>query len=450
MNDRRRWLLHLAALGASSAAWSSASTAVAATKTSSPQAANKLRVVATDNRVCRSAYSFTFASHGAQTAVASRNPFVIGSGDVAGLVVCLDRWYRLGAAEMAPKGNVVMQAVIENETGTIAVRVKLGGSDTIALAAGDSHKLCDPILPAAFGLATFVKGSKWYWKDVSVFDASAGEICENGFAASDDAGSLCFCYDPATFKLSSIETPGPFKTSGDRASYFALPSLYRPTILGTYANGDPLTMGAIIDSLVATGQGDPQGGYALRAARAVAGGPIAFLNFARDGGDLTQVEAGVKTRAMYSYAPVWIAEAGANDLIYSSLARFQATEAFTYTAMRAAGVQKIIRPAILPRTLSSDNWLTAANQTYQHVAWQPGGVVDQANAWFAAKLAGGTVDFVPVFPELLDATTPQKWKSDGRTPNLSTIDGTHPSVPGQALMAAKVVAYLDGLKRKPA
>jgi lysophospholipase L1-like esterase len=421
----------------------------AAAESSSQQVGKKVRVVATNNRGCRNAYSLASASHGAQTAVATRSPFVIGSGDVSSLVVCLDRWYRVGSAEMTPRGNVVMQAVVENEAGTMMTRVKIGGSGTIALAAGDSHKLCDPILPAAFGLTTFVKGSKWYWKDLSVFDTPDGEICENGFAASDDAGSFCFCYDPATFKLSSIEPTEPVKADSDRSSFFALPKLYRPTILGTFANGDPLTMGAIVDSLVASGQGDPQGGYALRAAQAVAGGPIAFLNLACDGGDMSRVEAIVKTRAMYPYASVWIAEAGANDLIYSPLARFQATEAFTYAAMRAAGVQKIIRPTVLPRTQSSDNWLTAANQGYQHFAWQPGSAVDQANAWFAAKLADGTVDCMPTFPELLDATTPQKWKSDGHTPHLSTIDGTHPSVVGQALMAAKVTAYLDEMTPKP-
>jgi endoglucanase len=414
-----------------------------------PSGAGPLRVASTNAKVGQSSYSFTYASGGTQTGVGTVTPLIeIGSGDRSNLIVSFDRYFKLGAQEVSPIGDETVSAVLINEARTIAVPLTFSGASTKLIHSGDADVHSDAILPSAFGLSVFAKGSKWHIKRVSTFSTSAAEICENGFD-SNETGAQQFCFDPATFGLSNATTPGAFGNTGSSASYFGIGAQYVPTLLGNFVTGDPDTLGCVVDSIVAHGQSDPRGGYALRAAQDVTAGPLSFLNWARDGGDMTQVESNTRTAGMYKYAKIWIAEPGANDLIYSSLSRFQATESFTYAAMRAAGVQKIIRPPVLPRTSSSDQWRTSGGQTYAGGAWSTGGIVPQANAWFATLLSAGTIDNIPDFyTAVMDPADHLKWKTDGTTAYTQTSDGVHPSPwdgMGSSAMAAPVITYLNSI-----
>lgn len=401
-----------------------------------------LRVVGTDEHVAIFSYSIPYVSDAQHTRTGERASFTIGSGDVDGIRLCFNRRYRQGAQERFPIGDVTVTVVVD--TGTATAPVTFGGAPSKLIHAGDYNVLSDVILPSALGLAKFPQGAKYWYKAQGDFIASNGdfEVCANAYVG--ESGSQGFAYDPTQSHWSALATPGPFQYID--GPFQTLGSVYRPIVLGTYATGDPLTLGCVIDSIIAHGQTDPQGGYGLRAAQIVTGGPIAVLNMARDGGDLTHVTYdSAMTVAMLPYARAWIEESGANDLIYSDLATHQTNVQFMWSAMRAAGVEKIIRPPVLPRTDSSDNWTSASGQTYQQPPWQPSGVVDQFNAWIATKLADGTVDSVPSFAAGLDATTPQKWKTDGSTGQLATSDGTHPSPAASGLMAVPVSAYLNSL-----
>jgi hypothetical protein len=137
---------------------------------------------------------------------------------------------------------------------------------------------------------------------------------------------------------------------------------------------------------------------------------------------------------------------GTNDFAESSrtLAQLQA-DYTTLVALCHNRGMKVISLSMLPRTTSTDNWATLANQTPVSASFNAGANSPrgQFNTWLAA--------FGPGNDYFLDATSqaessPQSglWVVNG-TANYATSDGVHPQSGIYQLIGALVSALLPSL-----
>lgn len=142
--------------------------------------------------------------------------------------------------------------------------------------------------------------------------------------------------------------------------------------------------------------------------------------------------------SLFQYATHFIDEAGTNDITNGrTFAQIQADCLTVWSNARAAGIQKIYRTTIIPRTTSTDSWATTTNQT-PIANFAVGGIRDQLNAWFVTKLADGTIDgIIDVNADCADVTATDRWRVNLGAGN-NTADGTHPASPLHTIMAARV------------
>jgi hypothetical protein len=137
-----------------------------------------------------------------------------------------------------------------------------------------------------------------------------------------------------------------------------------------------------------------------------------------------------------------------------------------WTQASAYGVRQIYQTTITPRTTSTDNFATKANQTPASAAWGKSGVVYggvtgngaiiSLNAWIRANgpqdsggnpVAPGTAGAVanPVLTGIMDIAAAVQdptdevfWLSNGTANYAVAADGIHPTTAGHTLMAALV------------
>ncbi len=105
---------------------------------------------------------------------------------------------------------------------------------------------------------------------------------------------------------------------------------------------------------------------------------------------------------------------------------------------KAQGVKWVAQTTILPKTTSTDAFVSTANQTPAS-GFEPGGVRDQLNAQIKADAlarANGLDDVVDVASAVQDSALPNRWGAPGGV--AQTADGTHP-YPSACIAAAAVV-----------
>lgn len=121
---------------------------------------------------------------------------------------------------------------------------------------------------------------------------------------------------------------------------------------------------------------------------------------------------------------------GANDLMSNpTTAAMQTVFARAVAEARARGVYKVGVAEILPRTITSDGWVT---QQPAVAAFAAGGVRDQLNAWFRSS---GLFDFV--LPTNTAVATGAEWTLPPAA-GADTADGCHPLTAGSVKIAASM------------
>jgi lysophospholipase L1-like esterase len=265
-------------------------------------------------------------------------------------------------------------------------------------------------------------------------------------------GSKFVVFNPAN-------DPGTYDTSGTVPSITGastrstgLPLLF----LGRYTGPGHLAVIGLGDSIM-DGYGDSKnpviagnGPLSRAAVDANGANTIATLNLTRSGETAkTWVNHHLRQAQILPFANVVVEEFATNDIGANNpdadanliIARLESI----WTTARDAGVQKIVRTRLLPRTTSaSSNWLSKADQT-PNLNWGPDGIRDTVNAHFQTALAQGKIDaVVDMLTPVADPTDNHYWLTNG-TNDYMTSDGCHPRPVAHALMAAPLRAALLAL-----
>lgn len=408
-----------------------------------------LRVVTTQNR------TFVGAENRAVTNAYVRWPIVIAA-NATDLVLSFNGWYQQGsgAGETSlANGYTVVEAAIENAGGTISTPVRFGGGRSITINAGDNDIHSDAVLPAAFG-PQWAAGTQYWIKAKLQVPTTSGVLPYSDRAVSSVSGSQVAWYDPAATTVSSADTPGAFTSTGtapgSRANgpcpmVLGHPVVDGPSFIGVGDSIMAITADAGANTSAVNGVGFFQ--RAMHDAGTATTNLRPSINMARVGAASTHYTgANTRWQAFAAYAKYAVTELGTNDIGTSSSTLpgvLEPDEAAIWSALRAKGVQKIVRTKLIPRTSSTDAWATVANQT-PYPGFVTGGAAEQFNAWIDGKLADGTIDYVVAMSSTRDSAVPQKWPANGSA-NSQTSDGTHPVAAYHELMAGELRPVVGAL-----
>ena len=412
-------------------------------------ASQPLRVVGTGGRIAVGAFTVS----GSATAFWQRTAHKLG-GPVDEIDVGFMNWVHSTTAEVANLYAITINyAWIERASTGQVVPLTFSGQRQLVMPASDS---------AAYHLADTVPSSAWtgsapardevFWVHAKGSIPSGGTIYQGTLATF--SGAKFIIYDPAN-DPGTKDFAGTVPTiTGQNVRTSGLPMLF----LGRYSGPGYLSVIGIGDSIL-DGLGDTVNptpvitgnGFFNRAALDANGAnTIAMMNLTRSGETaVTWVNNHARQAQMLSFGNVVVEEFGTND-IGSNGASANVTTIFgrlnsIWATVRAAGVQKIVRTRLLPRTTStSTNWTSLADQT-PNPGWGAGEARDQLNADLSTALTSGSIDaLVDTLAPVSDPTDNHYWFSNG-TSDYMTSDGTHPKPAGYALLAPPLRAALLAL-----
>lgn len=402
-----------------------------------------LRVASVQNRINSAAETRT-----GKTVQAFRWPVLIAQ-DVTTLVFSCSNWFLSSTGVQTNTGNsiTILDMSLESPQGAVAP-VFFGGSRTKILNDGDNNIHSDPILPSALSKTVFARGEQ-YWLKGRVQVAAAGKIPFTATLTADVSGSQCSWFDPALTTISSTDAPGAFTLTGGsvdtRSNGFnpivlGLTSLDQPSII---AIGD--SIGESVNDQSASGAFGR--GFIQRSMRTAAStNPVPCLNFCRSSVSSTAFSGTSRWEAFIPYTRFAIDELGTNDVGASGtgvFATIQTNLLANYAKLRDAGIEKIVRTELMPRTTSTDSFATTTNQTINN-GWGAGQLAAQLNGWFALKVADTTLDALVLMANVRDSVDPFKWAVNG-TASFMTTDGTHPSSNGHEQAAITLRSVIAGL-----
>ncbi|MET0262486.1 MAG: hypothetical protein ABW223_06285 [Rariglobus sp.] len=414
------------------------------------QAVEPVRVVATGGRIANTFY----APAAANTAFRHRTPHKLG-GPVAEMQIGFMDWMYPYEAETPNDTNdvTISHAWLERASTGQRVPLTFSGSRTLVLPMNSTtpYWLSDPVPSSAWTGAAPAR-DEIFWLHVRGSIPTGGKLPTG--TPSTYSGAKFVVYPPAN-------DPGTFDTAG------AVPAIAGastrtaglPVIfLGRYTTPGHLSVIGIGDSIL-DGTGDPTNpvpvvsgyGFFNRAAVDSSGAnTIATFNLTRHGqsaANFTNPSRQKRQKHFLPFANVVVEEYGTNDLgsggTGSDSAILTRTEAI-WTMARDAGVQKIIRTKLMPRTASTDAWATLASQT-PNTGWGAGAKRDLINTGFANALTAGKIDILLDTNAVIAAPSDStRWLTNG-TAKYTTTDGTHVSPAGNALLAVPLRAALLSL-----
>lgn len=420
-------------------------------------ATEPLRIVGTGARI---AYS-RFQTAGTATAFWHRTPHQLG-GPVAELDIGFMNWLHTSKAEMANTNVVtISHAWVERQSTGQVVALTFSGKRRLDMPADSpqAYFLADPIDSAVWTGSPPAR-DELFWVSAKGGVANAGEyVCQGTPSTYIHPGNSSnrakfLLYDPAN-DPGGIDFAGPVPTvTGQNVRTDGLSMVF----LGRFTGPGHLAVIGIGDSIM-TGSGDPSNpvpvvsglGFFNRAAVDAAGGnTIAMMNVSRHAEAASVWVASHSFRAqLLPFANVAVEEYGTNDIgsnggsanasaIYGRLASI-------WQDCRAAGIQKILRTTLFPRTASaSGNWTSMEDQT-PNPGWGAGGARDQLHAMFPTALAEGKIDvLVDTLSVTCDPADDHYWFTNG-TNDYMTDDGTHLRAPANIAAAAPLRAALLAL-----
>lgn len=391
----------------------------------------------------------------------------LGPADWSELRLRLDNWWALSSAtgEQANTQAMSGEAVLTSlSTGAFA-RFKFGGANIGSVAAG-GFLVSDALAPSAFGLTSFPRISQWMltvrrtlgtsadslpWMSTNESLTWEGEYEYQYASASSSAAAVAAAYLDAAPALAQVTSA----TTKQQTTGIAPPNTGATgiSVMGGVALLGRAT-GAVraailIGDSIADGTNDTQSPQPTRHGNGIFGRgiadangvPLAGLVKCTKSGDRAQWFAGVNAmrRTHIPYANVAIVEYGINDIAGGrTFAQVYADLKTIWALAKAQGVKWVAQSTILPKTTSTDAFVTTANQT-PAAGFEPGGVRDQLNAQIkadAAAKANGLDDVIDIAAAVQDVTLPSRWAAPGGV--AQTADGTHP-YPSACVAAAAVV-----------
>lgn len=406
-----------------------------------------LRVVASGGRIGVGSYTTgtTF------NAFWQRTPHKLG-GPVAEIDVGFMNWVHTTSAEAANGTEITIDcAWIERAATGQVIPLTFAGERKLVMPANDpsAYHLADPI-PSSAWTGSAPAQDEVFWLQAKG-SATPGGVIYQG-SPSTFSGAKFIVYNPANDPGTKDFSGAVPTISGQSSRTTALPTLF----LGRYSGPGHLAVIGIGDSIL-HGMGDAENptpvitgfGFFNRAALDASGkNTIAMLNLTRSGETAsTWVKNHARQAQLLPFANVVVEEFGTNDLGSGGTgtpATILANLDSIWSTCRAAGVQKIVRTLLCPRTASTDSWSTLSGQT-PNTGWGADGKRDTINAGLQTALAAGKVDaLVDTLTPVSDPSDNHCWLTSG-TSKYATTDGTHPSGAGYALLAPGLRAALLSL-----
>ena len=418
-------------------------------------AAEPRRVVATGGRI---GYTFYTPAAGS-TSFWHRTPHKLG-GPVAEMQVGFMDWMYTDKIETTNADNdvTITRAWLERASTGQVVPLSFSGSRQLVMPKNSTapYWLSDAI-PSATWTGTAPARDEIFWLHAKGTIPDGGKIPVG--TPSTFAGAKFIVYPPAN-DPGSFDTAGAVPTiTGSSARTEGLPSVF----LGRFTGPGHLAVIGIGDSVL-HGSGDSANptavvsgyGFFNRAAVDSNGAnTIATFNLTRHGQTAAAwVSPSKQSRQtpFLQFANVVVEEYGTNDLGSAgggSVASILTSLETIWTTARNAGVQKIVRTKLMPRTVSTDQWAAPANQT-PNTGWGDintgnTGKRDSINAGLSAALAAGKIDvLVDTLSVIADPADNHRWLTNG-TNKYTTTDGTHVSPAGNALLGTQLRAALLSL-----
>jgi lysophospholipase L1-like esterase len=421
------------------------------------EAVEPQRVVATGGRI---GYTFYTPAAG-NTSFWHRTPHKLG-GPVSEIQVGFMDWMWLSSGnETANTSNdvTITAAWLERASTGQAVPLTFSGVRQLVLPMNSTspYWLCDAI-PSSTWTGSAPARDEVFWLHAKGTIPEGGKIPTGGPAnysgGTDSSLKAKFIVYPPANDPGSVNFAGGVPTiAGSAARTEGLPIVF----LGRFTGPGHLAVIGIGDSIL-HGSGDSTTaaitgyGFFNRAALDSNGAnTIAMFNLTRHGQTASAFVNQPRQARFLPFANVVVEEFGTNDIGQSgtgNVATLVTKLETIWAAARTAGVQKIIRTQLMPRSASTDGWATLGSQT-PNTGWEIGGKRDSLNASLKTGLDNGKIDIlIDTLAVVGDPSDSSSWRTNG-TKNYTSSDGTHVSPSGNALLAAPLRQALLSLTVDP-
>lgn len=404
-------------------------------------AVEPVRVVATGGRIGNTFYPLPTGS----TAFRQRTPHKLG-GPVAEMRIGFMDWMYTDKTETANATNDVTigRAWLERAATGQIIPLTFGGQRELVLPMNSTtpYWLSD-VIPSSGWTGTAPSRDEVFWLHVKGSVPDGGKVPVGTPTTYPGARFIAYpsANDPGTQDLGGA-VPA---ITGSASRTGGLPLVF----LGRFTGPGHLAVIGIGDSIM-DGTGDATNpvpaisgyGFFNRAAVDADGAnTIAMFNVTRHGQTAAAwMSPGKQQRQapLLRFANVVAEEYGTNDIGQDGTGNpttaLANVEGIWNTA-RQAGVQKIVRTLLMPRTTSTGNtWNDFAGQTAR-TGWGAGEKRDIFNAGLLAAKQAGKLDVIlDTLAVMADPADTHIWLTNG-TNKYVTSDGTHVSPAGNALLA---------------
>lgn len=345
-----------------------------------------------------------------RTNLRMRMPFYVGTADMSQLVFSFNGWWFNGtdATNYGNDYDIVKMAIEfpAAVTGGAAqfVPVTFGGLRTQNVANGAVDVQSDPLLPSSVPVANLTKFAVGIqlWIRLEYEVQTVGQILPRNssvlrYTANQLTGSVGATIGVGN-NMSAVDATGNMTVS---LVFTQQINPYTPLVLGKFVSGDPFSVIGIGDSIIAGQSNDQNSG------KGVSGGfmrslfdadlvsnPKAGCNFGVAGATAVNWAGPnvAKLTAFIKYAKYAVEEYGTNEylvnpgtVVATALGRSQNI----WSLLSANGITQVIRNKLIPRTTSTDAWITPTtlgaspgNQAPINTpggAWDSGGRARQLN-----------------------------------------------------------------------
>lgn len=376
-----------------------------------------------------------------------RIPVLITGGDVSRIKLGFMNWYPSSSTDKNPAdiGNALTLAAVGVELwdGSMVSAVTFSGSSSATMASTEYQLLSDYIDASDLGLNVFTAGTKLWLRIEANVPTVAGYFPYQGITITNEnsLGARADFFNPGVTTLTNgaNSTGVPVYTgTAVTTSAFPLPVVTLGEYVDSQDDHSMIIMGSSIDLRL-----NDNAAYNLTAesgggflARVCYREQLPMLNMAISGATSKAYNSGKAFfLPWFKYARFAIEGVGNNDIGYGYPSiDVQSRLTTRATEMRADGIERIGRLTLSPRTTSTDNWATFANQTIA-TYFGPGSPAETLRNWMINdSVAAG------VYDQIIDINSTDYpgniwyWKVNG-TANYATADGIHPQpaiIPGIA------------------
>lgn len=358
---------------------------------------------------------------------------ITGSGDANGLILNFPGWYtpNTNTGMATDLGNDLNLTEVSVQTASQSAPVKFSGVRTGVVPNG-GNLISDTLSPVDLGFTNGVipVGTE-VWVKLKGTIPSGGKIPSSPRNLYGQANVSGWIYDASVTTVPSVDLLPNSTTGYSGTKPVDAGNLYAPLLLGTFVNAGTKAFAAIGDS-IASGYNDLSrgflGGGFFQRALALFATPMASINFGISGAKSPSLLTDSRILAYFKYVPDGLfVMTGTNDFGISTpptaasiIANIDAIVArYKGASGVKAGVKAVIS-RLLPRTTSTDQFATEANQSI-NVNWNPGEVVDQFNQLITTSQFDAIIT-----NDIVRGSNVSKWIANG-TINWAVSDGTHPN-----------------------